>query len=115
MWKCTCCKKEIKAEVKVFPVRCSCGNIDYGDDRPSDIDIVFNFIDEENPCIHRGSEFGVMNCNCAGNLNVYKCETHELCATRKLRAGTPSIMTDAGVVSREVKYCNSCKDFKMKE
>lgn len=115
MWICSCCKKETKANIKIFPVYCSCGNVDYGDGVPTKKDFVFNVIDEDNPCIHRGEKFGVMDCNCAGNLNVHKCNLHELCCTRKLRSGTPNIMTDAGVVNKEVKYCNSCSDFKAKE
>lgn len=61
------------------------------------------------PCVHRKETLGLLDCNCQGIKEIYKCDLMGMCAIRKLRPGVPNIKLESGEkISRDISYCNSC-------
>jgi len=49
--------------------------------------MVDTLTDGPHACVHRGEIIRQINCNCAGNTNVYRCGMHTECMIRKLKPG----------------------------
>lgn len=101
MWQCRCgVKLPIAAS---YPIRCTCGLVDYGD-RVDDSGEHFK-------CVYRGEVVGEIDCGCEGDLRVFTCKVNGLCTLRALKPGEKTAkMLDQSTVTQKFVTCNVCGD-----